>query len=151
MGLLAAFIATSGAIIVAAVTWTFLGHYHRLPSSAHPWICRALIVVMFCAGLALAISPVGTWLTHLFNGITGLFGGLGSGLGHLLIVWGAWALLATLIVGLVWQPNDAVVSMALFLPWVMSLVPSGEMARLFASLSAPALQVVQNVSSWLGG
>lgn len=151
MGLLAAFISAGGAIIVAAVTWTFLGHYHRLPSSAHPWICRALIVVMFSAGLALAISPVGTWLTGLFHGITGLFGGLGSGLGQLLIVWGAWALLATLVVGLIWQPNDAVVSMALFLPWVMSLVPSGEMARLFASLSAPALQVVQNVSSWLGG
>jgi hypothetical protein len=94
---------------------------------------------------------VGTWFTHLFNAVSGLFGGTGTGIGHLLIIIGAWALLLTVAVALIWQPNDAVVSTALFLPGIMSLVPSGEMARLFATLSQPALSLVQSVSAWLGG
>jgi hypothetical protein len=151
MGFIAGLIGTGGPIIVAAVTWIMLGHYHRLPSGAHPWICRALIAVMFCAGVALAISPLGTWLTSVVTSVSGWFGGIGSGLGHVLIVVSAWSLLATAIVAMVWQPNDQVATMALFLPWILSLVPSGVLAHLYASVTVPAQAAAQALSSWLGG
>lgn len=152
MGWLAGIISSgAAALIVAGAVLIFLPHYRRLPGATHPWICRALIAIMFMAGSALTISSIGHWMTGIITDVAGWFGGTNLGPAHVLITLAALALLLTCVVGFIWAPNDAIATTALLLPLVLSLPAGGVLHHIYVATTAPAQQVVNQISAWLGG
>ena len=151
MSFLANLIGSGVPLIVAGAAWILIGHYRRLPSATHPWICRALIAVMFMAGSALVVSGLGRWLMGIITGIAGWFGGLNFGAAHVLITLAALSLLLTAVAGIIWAPDDSVATMALILPLVLALPAGGFLHHVYVATSAPAQAVASQLSAWLGG
>ena len=151
MSFLANLIGSGVPLIVAGAAWILIGHYRRLPGATHPWICRALIAVMFAAGSALAVSGLGRWLLGIITSIAGWFGGLGFGPAHVLIVLAAFSLLLTAIAGMIWAPDDSVATLALFLPLVLALPAGGFLHHVYVATSAPAQAAASSLSAWLAG
>jgi hypothetical protein len=149
MGVLAAVATSAVPLIVAGAVMFFLGRYRDLPGASHPWICRLLIALMFCAGAALVVSPIGSWLVTLLHAVAGWIPGA-AGLQHIAVTLGALSLLLTAAWGM-WHADDKVVTLALFLPLVLSLPAGGFLHEVYTATTAPAQQTAAAFSAWLGG
>jgi hypothetical protein len=141
------------ALITAGLCWLLMKHYGNLPSGTHPWIHRAVIVLMYAAGTVLAVSATGLWIVRTIRHFSGLAGGTGpgSGIGWALVTVGGLALLAGLAVALIWAPNPAYAYVALAAPLVLALAAGGIVHQVYAATSAPAGQLVSQVAVWAGG
>jgi hypothetical protein len=142
------------ALIAAGLGWLVLRHYSNLPSGTHPWIHRGVILLMYAAGTVLAVSTVGLWAVRTIRRFSGMVAGgtgPGGGIGWALVTIGGLALIAGLIVALIWAPNPAYAYVALAAPLVLALAVGGIVREFYVVTSAPAHQLVSQVAVWAGG
>lgn len=141
------------ALITVGVCWLVMKHYGNLPAGTHPWIHRAVILAMYAAGTVLAVSTIGLWAVRTIQHFSGLAGGTGpgGGIGWALVTVGGLALIAGLVVAVVWAPNPAYAYVALAAPLVLALAGGGIVRGFYAATSAPAQQLVAQVAVWAGG
>lgn len=142
------------ALVTAGVCWLLLRHLHHLPSKSHPWLHRAAIVGMYCAGVAFVLTIAGGWILDHLRGALGIVGASTaphSGLGWALITIGALALIAALLVAVIWEPDPRYAYIALAAPLLLALAPAGAAHQAYAATAAPATSLVQNVATWAGG
>lgn len=153
MSAIGGWLGTGAAVIVIGLAVLLMKFGHNLPSASHPWLHRAVIVGMYCAGSVLVITTVGQWLLHLLQHLGGLVGGTtpGSGLGWALVTYGGLLLAATLLVSLIWAPDLGVAYMALFTPLMLALAPAGFVHEIYTFTAAPAQELVTWLASWAGG
>jgi len=141
-------------VITAGVCWLLLRHLNHLPSGTHPWLHRAAIIGMYCAGAVFVITPAGQWILSLARralGVVGASTAPHSGLGWALVTLGALALAAAVFVALVWVPNASYAYVALATPLVLALAPGGFAHQIYVVTAAPAQQLVVAVATWAGG
>jgi hypothetical protein len=151
MGTIAAIVGSGAGAIIIGVSFIAMGHLGRLPGGIQPWVRRLLIIAMYAGGCTLAVTEIGTLWAGLANRIAGLFGGLDTGLPRVVVVLAAAVLLAGVVVGLIWAPNDAVILTAAFLPAVLMLVPGGFLLNFFTVTSVPAQALADSFNVWIAG
>lgn len=142
------------ALIAVGLGWLVLRHYSNLPSGTHPWIHRGVILLMYAAGTVLAVSTIGLWAVRTIRRFSGMVAGgtgPGGGIGWALVTVGGLALIAGLVVALIWAPNPAYAYVALAAPLVLALAAGGIVHQVYAATSAPAQQLVSQVAAWAGG
>jgi hypothetical protein len=141
------------AVITAGVCWLLLRHLNHLPSGTHPWLHRAVIIGMYCAGAVFVITPGGQWILRTCQAAVGLIGSTapGSGLGWALATLGALALAAAVFVALVWAPNGQYAYVALVTPLALALAPAGFAHHIYDITAVPAQQLVAQIAAWAGG
>lgn len=151
---IASWVGSGIAVITAGLCWLLLRHLSHLPSATHPWLHRAVIIGMYCAGAVFVFTPAGQWLLHLCQRALGLVGAStapGSGLGWALVTLGALALAAAVAVALIWTPNGQYAYVALATPLVLALAPGGFAHQIYVVTAAPAQQLVTSLATWAGG
>lgn len=148
-----AWLGGGAALITAGLCWLLMRHLAHLPKMTHPWLHRALIVGMYCAGAVAVVTVAGQWVIHLIQRLGGFAGGTapGSGIGWALVTIGALALAAAVFVALVWVPEVSVAWVALVTPLVLAIAPGGFAHHLFDITAAPAQQLVGQIATWAGG
>ncbi len=148
-----AWLGTGAALITAGLCWLLIRHLHHLPPMTHPWLHRALIIGMYCAGAVAVVTAAGQWVLRLIQRALGLIGGTspGSGAGWALITIAALALAAAVFTALVWAPDISAAWVALATPLVLALAPAGFAHHLYAVTAAPAQQLVSQLATWAGG
>jgi hypothetical protein len=151
---IASWVGSGIAVITAGLCWLLLRHLNHLPSGTHPWLHRAAIIGMYCAGLVFTFTAAGHWIEVKCQQALGLVGAStapGSGLGWALVTLGAIALAAAVFVALVWVPNPHYAYVALATPLVLALAPAGFAHQIYAVTAAPAMTLVTSVATWAGG
>jgi hypothetical protein len=148
-----AWLGSGAALIVAGLCWLLMRHLSHLPSMTHPWLHRALIIAMYCAGAVAVVTPVGLWLLRLIQRLFGFVGGTAphTGLGWALVTVAALTLAAAVTVALVWVPDISVAYVALATPLVLALAPGGFAHRLYEVTAGPAQSLVIHLATWAGG
>ena len=142
------------AVITAGLCWLLLRHLSHLPSATHPWLHRAVIIGMYCAGLVFTLTAAGQWILAKCREVLGLVGAStapSSGLGWALVTLGALTLAAAVFVALVWSPNPQYAYIALVAPLVLALATGGFAHQIYAATAAPAQQLVASIAHWAGG
>ncbi len=142
------------ALIVIGLCWLLMRHGSHLPSAAHPWLHRLIILGMYAAGTVLVATTVGQWVLHeilRLAGVTNVSTAPGSGVGWAMVTIGGIALIAALAVSLVWAPSLALAYVAVMAPLVLALAPGGIAHQVYAMTSAPAASAVSQVATWAGG
>ena len=144
---------TGAALIVAGLCWLLMKYAHHLPGMAHPWIHRAVIIAMYCAGVVLTVTTIGSWLIRTLQHVGGFVGGTspGSGIGWALVTIGALALLAAVVVAVIWMPNPLFAYIALVVPLVLALAPGGFAHHVYDITAGPAQSAVSRIATWAGG
>jgi len=148
-----AWLGGGAALIAAGLCWLLMRHLHHLPAMTHPWLHRALIAGMYCAGAVAVVTVAGQWVLHLIQRIGGFAGGTapGSGIGWALVTIGALFLAAAVFVALVWAPDVSVAWVALVTPLMLALAPGGFAHHLYDITAGPAQQAVSQLATWAGG
>ena len=148
-----AWLGTGAALITAGLCWLLIRHLHHLPPQTHPWLHRALIIGMYCAGAVAVVTAAGQWLLNLIQHLGGFAGGTspGSGVGWALVTVGALFMAAAVAVALIWAPDISAAWMALATPLVLALAPAGFAHHLYVITAAPAQQLVSQLATWAGG
>ena len=142
------------AVVAFGVCWLVLRHLNHLPAKTHPWLHRAVIVGMYCAGVVFTLTAAGQWLLSLGQRALGLLGtstAPHSGLGWALVTIGALALAAAVFAALVWTPGESYAYVALAAPLVLALAPGGFAHQIYAATAAPAQSLVTQLATWAGG
>jgi len=151
---IASWVGSGVAAITAGVCWLILRHLNHLPSNTHPWLHRAVIIGMYCAGVAFVLTAAGQWILARIQGALGLVGAStapGSGLGWVLVTLAALVLAADVAVALIWTPSAQYAYVALAAPLVLALAPAGFAHHIFAATAAPAQSLVAHLATWAGG
>jgi len=151
---IASWVGSGVAVITAGLCWLLLRHLNHLPSGTHPWLYRAAIIGMYCAGAVFVLTPAGQWLLGIARRALGMAGAStapGSGLGWALVTLGALALAAAVAVALVWTPDGQYAYVALATPLVLALAPGGFAHQIYIVTSAPAQSLVTQLATWAGG
>jgi hypothetical protein len=151
---IASWVGSGIAVITAGLCWLLLRHLDHLPSATHPWLHRAAIIGMYCAGAVFVFTPAGRWLLSLGQralGVAGASTAPGSGLGWALVTLAALSLAAAVFVALVWTPDPRYAYVALATPLVLALAPGGFAHQIYVVTAAPAQQLVTTVATWAGG
>ena len=141
-------------LITVGVCWLLLRHLNHLPSGTHPWLHRAAIIGMYCAGSVFVVTTAGQWILGKAQDVLGLVGASTaphSGLGWALVTIGALAMAAAVFVALVWTPNASYAYFALATPLVLALAPAGFAHHIYDITAVPAQQLVESIANWAGG
>jgi hypothetical protein len=148
-----AWLGGGAALIAAGLCWLLMRHLHHLPSQTHPWLHRALIAGMWCAGAVAVVTAAGQWLVSLIQHLGGLVGGTapGTGIGWALVTVGALAMAAAVAVALVWAPDVSAAWVALATPLVLAIAPGGFAHHLYDITAGPAQALVSQLATWAGG
>jgi hypothetical protein len=139
------------AVIVIGFCIVVSIYMHRLPGMTHPWIRRLLIVLMYSAGAALIVTPIGSWVVGRLEWAGGLLGGFDNGIGWAAVVIASLFLAGTVFVCLIWAPDMLAAYIAVVLPLVLVLVPGGFMHSVYTATTYPAQQAVESIGHALGG
>jgi hypothetical protein len=151
---IASWVGSGIALVTAGVCWLLLRHLHHLPSNTHPWLHRLAIVGMYCAGIVFTVTAAGQWILGECRRALGLVGASTaphSGLGWVLVTTGALALIAALLVALIWVPNERYAWIALGAGLVLALTSGGIVHQVYAASAAPALSLTSSIATWAGG
>jgi len=150
---MAAWLGSGAVLITAGLCWLLMRHLHHAPAMTHPWLHRALITGMYCAGAVAVVTPAGAWLVRLIQRVLGFAGGTapGTGLGWALVTVAALTLAAAVFVALVWVPDVSVAYVALAAPLILALAPGGFAHRLYEVTAGPAQSLVTHLATWAGG
>lgn len=148
-----AWLGSGAALITAGLCWLLMRHLQHLPKMTHPWLHRALIAGMYCAGAVAAVTTAGQWVLHLIQRLGGFAGGTapGSGVGWALVTIAALALAAAVTVALVWVPDVSAAWVAAVTPLMLALAPAGFAHHLFVITAGPAQTLVSQLATWAGG
>lgn len=141
------------ALIVAGLCWLLMRHVHHLPAMTHPWLHRALIIGMWCAGTVIVVTEAGQWLLRQVRWLGGYAGGTspGTGAGWALVTIAALALAAAVFIALVWVPEVSAAWVALAAPFVLALAPGGFAHQIYTATASPAASLVTHLATWAGG
>ena len=151
---IASWVGSGVVVITAGLCWLLLRHLSHLPSGTHPWLYRAVIIGMYCAGAVFTLTAAGQWILSVARHALGLVGAStapGSGLGWALVTLGALALAAAVAVALIWTPNGSYAYVALATPLVLALAPGGFAHQIYVVTAAPAQTLVTSLATWAGG
>ena len=151
MSILASLAGSGAGLIAIAVAILVDRHYRNFPGVLHSWIERAMIVLMYAGGSAIAVTQLGQWARDAALWATGLFGGVGSGLAHVALVISALFMVAALIVALIWAPTSVTATTAALMPLILSLTGAGFLHEFYMTTSAPAQALASSLASWIGG
>jgi hypothetical protein len=144
---------SGGAVIVMGLCWLAMKHMEHLPAKTHPYLRRAVIAAMYCAGAALAVTSAGEFVIRLGDDAEGLAGGArpGTGLAWALVTTGALLLAAAVVVALIWVPDLAFAYVAAAAPLVLALAPGGFAHSIYTATAGPAQDAVYQIAAWAGG
>lgn len=151
---IAAWVGSGIALITFGLCWLLLRYLNHLPSATHPWLHRAAIIGMYCAGAVFVLTPLGQWILGRAQWALGLVGAStapDTGLGWALVTLGALALAAAVFAALVWAPNPSYAYIALITPLVLALAPGGFAHQIYTVTAAPAQALAVHVATWAGG
>jgi hypothetical protein len=151
MATLSGLLGDGAAVIVIGLCVVVSMYMHHLPGMTHPWIRRLLIILMFSAGAALIVTPVGSWVVGRLEWAGGYAGGFSSGLGWAAVTIGSLLMAAAVFVCLIWAPDMLAAYIAVVLPLVLVLVPGGFMHSVYTATTYPAQQAVESIGHALGG
>jgi hypothetical protein len=151
VNILAGIIGSGVGIIVIAAVMISLRHMGHAPGFTHPWIHRAMIILMYGAGSLIALTGLGAMWRSFAGYVAGFLGGLGGGIPHAVITIGSFLLILGLIIGLWKAPSAQVATVAAFVPAVLMLTSYGFIHSFWVATSAPAQQVAVSFANWLGG
>jgi hypothetical protein len=139
---------SAAGVIVAALCIIGLRHHRHLPDVTHAISVRFAIFFSFVSADAVAQTALGSWVHSALGWALGVAGGPGSVGSHAAITVAGMALAASVIVGLVFLPQAAVVYLALGTPFVLE-VAGGHLHGLLDIVPAP--QLVEAIAKWIGG
>jgi hypothetical protein len=151
MATLSGLLGDGAAVIVIGLCVVVSMYMHHLPGMTHPWIRRLLIVLMYSAGAALILTPVGAWVVGRLEWAGGYAGGFSSGIGWSAVVIGSLLMCAAVFVCLVWAPDMFAAYIAVVTPLILALVPGGFMHSIYSYTTYPAQQAVESIGRALGG
>jgi len=146
-----AWLGSGAAVVVIGACTLATVHMHHLPARSHPWICRLVIALMYCAGCTLVITPGGEYVTGLERDIAGWFGGVSTGIGWAAVTVAVLFLLAAIAVALVWEPAPGFGYYALTTPFIAVLAAGGAAAQAYQATAVPAQQGAEALARMLGG
>jgi cytochrome bd-type quinol oxidase subunit 2 len=142
---------SGAAVIVIGLCWLAMKHMHHLHSVAHPWISRAVLAAMYCAGAALTLTPAGTFVIGLERDVLGWLGGVSTGLGWAAVTVATLFLAVSIAVALIWVPTTGFAAVAAGAPLVMALATGGIALQIYTATAYPAQQAVSAIAAWAGG
>jgi hypothetical protein len=141
----------TAACVTVAVVLVLMRHADKAPSKTHPWITRANIVLMWCAGAVFAASGLEGLLGRITSEVTGFVGAQYAPLIQTFIVIAALVVTAGTVVALTWAPDDQAAFTALCIPLLLGLVGGGALHEFYTFAVAPGQSVTAAISSWLAG
>ena len=139
---------SAAGVIVAALCIIGLRHHRHFPDMTHPVAVRIAIFFAFVSADAVAQTALGSYVHSALIWALGVTGGPQSVPAHTAVTITGMALFATVIVGLAFLPETAVVYLALALPFVLDAA-SGHLHQVLYVV--PAQQMVTAISQWIGG
>jgi hypothetical protein len=150
MGGIGGWIGTGAAVIViglCVIGSIFMSH---LPKVLHSWIRRLIIVLMFCGGAGLVVTPLGSLALRGLDLLGGLVGGYATGWGWAAVVITSAFLAGTAFVCLIWVPDLTAAYIACVLPLILALVPGGILHSIYTGTTAPAQAAVEALAHSVG-
>jgi hypothetical protein len=152
MNILADLAGSATAIIVIVGAVILVGHLTHLPNFSHEWVLRFLIALAYGGGALLAYSGVGSlWVNDVVNPVAGLFGGLQTGIPHVILTLGSFILILGLVIAMWKAPTAPTVMVAALAPAVLVLTSYGFIHGFWTFTSAPAQHLAAGFATWLGG
>ena len=151
MGWISAIVGNGAGIIIIGATFIASLHMSHVPAMAQKILKRLFIVAMFAGGSALAVSGLGALGVRLVTAVAGLFGGLDSGAARAVIILTGAFMLLGVTVALIFDPLEAFILLAAFLPFVLMLAPGGFLHQVYVATTFPAQQMADSFNAWIGG
>ena len=151
MGWITGIVGSGAGLIIIGVTFIASMHIGRVPAPAQKILRRLFIVAMYAGGSALAISGLGALGVRIVTAVAGMFGGMGSGAARAVIILTGVFMLLAVVVALVFDPIEAAILLAAFLPFVLMLAPGGFLHQVYVATTFPAQQLADSFSAWIGG
>lgn len=151
MGWITGIVGSGAGLIIIGVTFIASMHMGRVPAAAQKILRRLFIVAMFAGGSALAVNGLGALGVRIVSSVAGLFGGLDSGPARVVIILTGAFMLLGVTVALVFDPIEAAILLAAFLPFVLMLAPGGFLHQIYVATTFPAQQLANSFNAWIGG
>jgi hypothetical protein len=151
MGWITGIVGSGAGLIIIGVTFIASVHMGRVPAMAQKILRRLFIVAMYAGGSALAVNGLGSLGVRLVTAISGLFGGIDSGPARVVIILTGAFMLLGVTVALVFDPLEAFILLAAFLPFVLMLAPGGFLHQVYVATTFPAQQLADSFNAWIGG
>lgn len=151
MGWITGIVGSGAGLIIIGVTFIASMHMGRVPAAAQKILRRLFIVAMYAGGSALAVNGLGSLGVRIVTSVAGLFGGLSSGPARVVIILTGAFMLLGVVVALVFDPLEAFILLAAFLPFVLMLAPGGFLHQVYVATTFPAQQMADSFNAWIGG
>ena len=151
MGWITGIIGSGAGLIIIGVTFIASMHMGRVPAMAQKILRRLFIVAMYAGGSALAVTGLGALGVRIVSALAGLFGGLDSGPARVVIILTGAFMLLGVVVALIFDPLEAFILLAAFLPFVLMLAPGGFLHQVYVATTFPAQQMADSFNAWIGG
>ena len=151
MTTIAGLIGSGAGVVVIALALIMTGTSACLPAFLRSWVERAIIVLMYAGGSAIAVTTLGNWSTWIVTHIADLLGGLNAGIPHTALTVVAMVLIFAVGVSLIVAPNAATGVVAAMLPLILGLVAGGVIHQVYLQTVIPGQALAAQVSSWIGG
>ena len=151
MTTIAGLIGSGAGVVVIALALLLTRHLGFVPGFLRGWVERAIIVLMYAGGSAIAVTTLGSWSTWLIQHIADLLGGLNAGIPHTALTVVAMVLIFAVGVSLVVAPNAATGVVAAMLPLILGLVAGGVIHQVYLQTVIPGQALAAQISSWIGG
>lgn len=151
MSVLASVIGSGAGAVVIALAVLLGKHYRRLPARSYAWVERAMIVLMYAGGSAVAVTAIGRWADGAVRWIAGLLGGVDTGLPHAALVITCMFVLGALLAELIADPSPRAAYRAAAMPLILALVGGGVLHQFYAFTTAPALALASSLNLLIGG
>lgn len=148
MGFIAGFLGNGLALVAIAVGVLVLTHIKHAPKKVRPWVIRGVILIMYGAGALLAVEGLGNLAANIAARLEAILPG---SIGPSIITIASVFMIASLVVGLIWAPVEAVAYSAVMVPIVISLVPGGAIHSFYLATTVPAAQFAASLNTWLAG
>ena len=151
MGTIAALVGSGAGLIIIGATFIAMMHVGRLPAIGQKILKRLFIIAMYAGGCVLSLTALGSIWLGIAGRIADLFGGLDTGFPRATVVLVSILLLLGTVVALIFDPVDAAILVAAFVPAVLMLVPGGFLHQVYVDTSIPAQQMANAFNTWIAG
>ncbi len=138
---------SGAALIVSGLAYVIMRHLHHLPGRSSGWAMRGVLVLMFLAGSALAVTTAG----HLLQGWARDARNWGGATGSAIAVIAAVLAIADVSIGLWKGPSGRAAYIAAVLPVILGIFTAGALHQLYTTTTVPARTATAQISTWLSG